>query len=162
MVIKGPYVNIYGTPQIAEDVQVGAYTEIGGDVVIDAGVIIGFGCFIPPKVRIGARAWIGPRVTFTNDKHPPGPQLETIVEAEVVIGAGAVILPGIVLGRGCRIGAGAVVTKSVPAGVTVVGNPARPLAQRLNAVEEKLDAILDHAKGSEHRFKELVRGTHAN
>lgn len=154
MIIKGPFTNIWGNPTIADNVQVGAYTEIGDDVTIAAGVIIGALCFIPPKVRIGERAWIGPRVTFTNDKNPPGPQVETIVEADVVIGAGAVILPGIVLGRGCRIGAGAVVTKSVMPGTTVVGNPARLLVKNREGIEAKLDAILQHSLETEKRLND--------
>jgi maltose O-acetyltransferase len=51
--------------------------------------------------------------------------LETIVEDEVSIGAGAVILPGITIQTGATVGAGAVVTKDVPAGATVKGNPAQ-------------------------------------
>ena len=148
MIARGPHLNIWGKPDIAENVRVGAYTEIGDDVKIAEDVIIGAMCFIPPKVRIGRGAWIGPRVTFTNDKHPPGEMIETWVEPDVKVGAGSVILPGITLGRGCMVGAGSVVTKSVPPGVTVVGNPARPLVSK-DTVGGKLDAILEHAKETE-------------
>lgn len=82
--------------------------------------------FIPQGVRIGNDVFIGPRVTFTNDKHPPSNEwLITIVSDHVSIGAGAVILPGINIGKGAKIGAGAVVTKDVPENVLVYGNPAR-------------------------------------
>lgn len=149
MVKRGPYINIWGEPQIAENVRVGAYTEIGDDVIIEEDVIIGAMCFIPPKVRIGKGAWIGPRVVFTNDKNPPSPELLiTVVEPGVIIGAGAVILPGIFLGRNCRVGAGSVVTKSVPQGVTVVGNPARNILFK----HDKLDELLKHAQETEDRF----------
>ena len=151
MVKRGPYINIWGEPQIAENVRVGAYTEIGDDVKIAEDVIIGAMCFIPPKVRIGRGAWIGPRVTFTNDKHPPGEMIETWVEPDVKIGAGSVILPGITLGRGCMVGAGSVVTKSVSAGVIVVGNPARPLVIK-DTVKGKLDELMCHCKDTENRF----------
>lgn len=85
-------------------------------------------CFIPTGVRIGNHVFLGPRVTFTNDKHPPSPEWQiTIVSDHVSIGAGAIILPGITIGEGAIIGAGSVVTKDVPANETWVGNPARKL-----------------------------------
>lgn len=125
-----PYQNIYGNPAIHPTVAIGAYVEIGPGVVVGPRTRIGAFTFIPHGVTIMENCFIGPRVTFTNDPHPPSCEddwLPTLVEPEVVIGVGAVILPGIVLGRGCRIGAGAVVTRSVPPGQTVAGNPARPL-----------------------------------
>ena len=89
-------------------------------------------CFLPTGVTIGNRVFLGPGVIFTNDKEPrsinPGWKLlSTVVEDDASIGAGAVILPGITIGRGAMVGAGAVVTKDVAPGVTVVGNPARPV-----------------------------------
>ncbi len=122
--------NIYGDGKIGTNCNIGALVEIrhpdiGNDCKIQAFT------FIPGGVRIGNRVFIGPRVTFTNDKHPKAVgdwvPLETWVEDDVNIGAGAVILPGITLGKGCTIGAGAVVTKNVPSGATVVGNPAKEL-----------------------------------
>jgi len=103
---------------------------IGGDVIIGDNCKIQSFVFIPNGVRIGNKVFIGPHVCFTNDKHPPSNGKDwsnTIVEDYVSIGAGAVILPGVVLKKGCRVGAGAVVTESVPMDTTVVGNPAKPL-----------------------------------
>ena len=103
-------------------------------VWIGEGVVIGDRCkieafsFIPSGVSLGNDVFIGPHVCFTNDKHPPSGGKNwttTIVYDGVVIGAGAVILPGLTLGTGCVIGAGAVVTKNVPQDALVVGNPAR-------------------------------------
>ena len=126
MIAKGPFTNIWGNPEIADNVQVGAYTEIGDNVVIEENVIIGAMCFIPPGVRIRRGAWIGPRVTFTNDKYPPSDKLYiTEVGQDAVIGAAAVILPGITIGQGASVGAGSVVTRHVPAGTVSYGNPAK-------------------------------------
>lgn len=111
---------------------IGDNCKIHSHVWIADRVTIGNNCkvqafaFIPEGVHIGNNVFIGPRVTFTNDKNPPsGEWSTTIVEDFVSIGAGAIILPGITLGTGCRIGAGAVVTKSIPPNVVVCGVPAR-------------------------------------
>ena len=118
------------------DCEIGDDCTIHSHVWIGNGVKVGNRCkvqaftFIPELVQIGDYVFIGPRVTFTNDKHPPQERAywsRTIVKDGVSIGAGAVITPGVVLGRKCRIGAGAVVTKNVPAKAVVVGNPARQL-----------------------------------
>jgi UDP-2-acetamido-3-amino-2,3-dideoxy-glucuronate N-acetyltransferase len=73
--------------------------------------------------------FIGPQATFTNDPFPRSRQpfdgSVTTLRAGASIGAGAVILPGVVIGERAMVGAGAVVTKDVPADAVVVGNPAR-------------------------------------
>lgn len=130
MILKGKYHNIWGSPTVHESVEVGAYTEIGDDVVIGTGTVIGAYCFIPPGVRIGDYCFIGPRVTFTNDKYPVAHniaynKLYTVIENKVSIGAAAVILPGIRIKEGAMVGAGAIVTRDVEAGETVIGQPAR-------------------------------------
>ena len=130
MKIKGPFTNIWGINSIHETVEVGAYTEIGHEVEIGAHTVIGAYCFIPPGVVIGQHCFIGPRVTFTNDKYPVAhnaeySRLTTIVEHGASIGAAAVILPGVRIGRNAVVGAGAVVTRDVEAGTTVMGIPAR-------------------------------------
>lgn len=116
---------------------VGERCTIHAPVWIGNNVVIGDSCkvqafsFIPDGVTIGNHVFIGPRVTFTNDKYPPSRDwLETVVEDWVSIGAGAVIVPGIKIGAHSMIGAGAVVTKDVPVGAVVVGNPARVIRQR--------------------------------
>ena len=80
---------------------------------------------------IGNNVFIGPNVTFTNDKKPrvsgDWTLLDTIIEDDVSIGAGSIILPGIKIGKGSMIGAGSVVTKDVPPNTVVAGNPARPI-----------------------------------
>jgi acetyltransferase-like isoleucine patch superfamily enzyme len=117
--------------------KIGAGTKIHEPVFIGDDVVIGDDCriqafaFIPDNVVIGNRVFVGPHACFCNDKHPPShgawKELEpTVVEDDVSIGANCTILPNITLGKGCKIGAGSVVTKSVKAGDTVYGNPARP------------------------------------
>ncbi|MHA1200322.1 MAG: acyltransferase [Candidatus Heimdallarchaeaceae archaeon] len=113
---------------------IGKRTKIDSFVYIEEGVIIGDDCkirpftFIPTGVTIGNRVFVGPNVTFTNDKFPrirtDWELLETIVEDGVSIGAGATILPGIRIGSEAMIGAGSVVTKDVKPGSKIAGNPA--------------------------------------
>jgi acetyltransferase-like isoleucine patch superfamily enzyme len=94
--------------------------------------------FVCEGVHIGDGCFIGHGVLFINDKHPRAVNpdgsmqseedwelLETIVEENVSIGSGAVIMGGIRIGRGAMIGAGAVVTKDVAENTTVTGVPAR-------------------------------------
>lgn len=136
--------------------QIGEGTRIWQYVVILPGAVLGRDgnicahCFIENHVRVGDRVtvkcgvqlwdgvtleddvFVGPNVTFSNDPLPrsrnPAPMLRpTLVRKGASIGANATILPGITIGEGAIVGAGAVVTKDVPPGMIVVGNPARPL-----------------------------------
>jgi UDP-3-O-[3-hydroxymyristoyl] glucosamine N-acyltransferase len=121
--------NVYDSADIGEGTQVGAFSEIGENVVIGKNVRIGAMCFIPEGVTIEDGAWIGPRVTFSNDMYPPSSRehwLPTLVKSGARIGAGACIRPGVVLERGVLIGMGAVVTRNVTGG-TWVGVPAKQM-----------------------------------
>ena len=127
--------NIYGPSKIGKNCNIGALVEIRKDVIIGDNCKIQAFVFIPEGVRIGNNVFIGPHVCFTNDKHPKAdPEdwnlLCTFVEDDVSIGANATILPGIALGKACTVGAGAVVTKDVPPGAIVIGNPARILEKK--------------------------------
>lgn len=105
-----------------------SHVWIGDGVVIGNRVKIQAFSFIPQGVTIEDDVFIGPRVTFTNDKNPPshGVGWEPIlVRSGASIGAGAIILPGITIGRGAKIGAGSVVTKDVPDFTLVYGVPAK-------------------------------------
>ena len=109
-----------------------AQTFIENDVVLGDNVTVKCGVQLWDGLRIGNNVFIGPNATFCNDKRPKSGNrdfecMKTIVEDDVSIGANATILPGVKLGKGCVIGAGAVVTKDVPTGMTVVGNPAREI-----------------------------------
>ncbi|MEC4727732.1 N-acetyltransferase [Shewanella sp. D64] len=107
-----------------------AHTLIENDVVIGNDVTVKSGVYIWDGITIEDNVFIGPCVAFTNDKAPrskeyPEEFLKTTVKKGASLGANATILPGVVLGENCMVGAGAVVTKDVPANAVVVGNPAR-------------------------------------
>jgi len=115
---------------IGEGVQVGSFSEIGPRVHIGQRVRIGAMCFIPEGVTIRDDAWIGPRCTFTNDRFPPSPRdqwQETVIERGARLGAGVTIVCGLNIGEGALVGAGSVVTKSIPAGETWAGVPAKQI-----------------------------------
>jgi len=107
---------------------VDAFVYIEEGVVIGDRVKIRAFTFIPTGVLIEDDVFIGPRVTFINDKYPRArgewKLLKTIVKKGASIGAGSVILP-VIIGKNSLIGAGSVVTKDVPDNVLVQGNPAK-------------------------------------
>jgi acetyltransferase-like isoleucine patch superfamily enzyme len=120
--------------RIGTDSNVCSHCFIENDVVIGDRVTVKSGVQLWDGVRLEDDVFVGPNVTFTNDKHPRSKQYpdtfaQTHIRRGASIGAGAVLLPGIEVGERAMVGAGAVVTRDVPAGATVVGNPARPVAR---------------------------------
>jgi acetyltransferase-like isoleucine patch superfamily enzyme len=124
---------------IREDNVVGDDCSIGTHAVLEPGNRIGDGtrihscCFLE-NVTLGRRVFVGPGVVFTDDPHPACPRfrecvLGAVVEDDVSIGGNATILPGVRIGGGALVGAGSVVTRDVPAGSVVAGNPARVVKQ---------------------------------
>lgn len=101
--------------------------EIGDDVTVKCGVQLWDG------VRLEDKVFVGPNVTFTNDREPRSKEHKiperTIIKRGASLGANATILPGITIGENSIVGAGSVVTKDVPPGALVVGNPARFVRQ---------------------------------
>ncbi len=124
------YVVVLPGARIGRDCNVCAHCFIENDVVIGDRVTIKSGVQLWDGLRAGDDVFIGPNVTFSNDKFPRSRQhlvsmLVTEIEPGASLGAGATILPGLKIGRNAMVGAGAVVTRSVPANAIVVGNPAR-------------------------------------
>ena len=123
------YVVILPGAQIGQDCNICSHSLIENDVIIGDRVTVKSGVQLWDGLRVGDDVFIGPNVTFTNDKFPKSGntkfhRLQTWVESGASIGGGATILPGVRIGTRATIGAGSVVTKDVPAGATVVGNPA--------------------------------------
>ena len=115
--------------RIGSDVNICSHCFIENDVIIGDRVTIKNGVQLWDGLRIADEVFVGPNVTFTNDRYPRSQNrdvelLNTMVEKGASIGAGAVICPGITIGAGAMVAAGAVVTRDVSAGTLVVGNPA--------------------------------------
>jgi UDP-2-acetamido-3-amino-2,3-dideoxy-glucuronate N-acetyltransferase len=132
-IVVGPNSRIYDQVNLYK-CRIGKGSKIDAFVYIEEGVIIGDRVkirpftFIPSGVRIEDDVFIGPHVTFTNDKCPKinadWKLLRTTIRRGASIGAGSVVLP-VTVGKNSLIGAGSVVTKNIPDNVTVAGNPAR-------------------------------------
>jgi UDP-2-acetamido-3-amino-2,3-dideoxy-glucuronate N-acetyltransferase len=132
----GPGTRIWAFAHVVAGARVGADCNVCDGVFIEDGVVVGnrvtlkSGVQLWKGVELEDDVFVGPNATFTNDRFPRSRQwLEeyprTIVRAGASIGANATILPGIEIGRGAMVGAGAVVTRAVPPHAIVVGNPAR-------------------------------------
>ena len=124
------YVVVLPQARIGSDCNICSHCLIENDVVLGDRVTVKCGVQLWDGLRIADDVFIGPNVTFTNDKFPRSkqhpeafPSIE--IDAGASIGANATILPGLRIGRQAMIGAGSVVTRSVPPNAIVVGNPAR-------------------------------------
>ncbi|WP_312490043.1 sugar O-acetyltransferase [Sphingomonas sp.] len=133
---------VEGLGQVGERVTVRSpfHCDYGYNIRLGDGVFLNFGCVILDVVEvvIGAGTQIGPGVQILTADHPrdSGLRAQALefgrpvrIGANVWIGAGALILPGVTIGDDAIIGAGSVVTRDVARGVTVMGNPARPAAR---------------------------------
>lgn len=115
---------------------IGSHCYIGKGTTIGEGVHIQTGVFLPNSSTVEDFAFIGPNVTFTDDRYPRAGNTAYMAEPPIVrrgasIGAGAKILPGVEIGAGAMVGAGAVVTKDVMLGDTTWGVPARAKNQTM-------------------------------
>ena len=124
------YVVVLPNAVIGQDCNICSHCLIENDVILGNRVTVKSGVQLWDGSRIGDDVFIGPNVTFTNDKFPrskkyPETFSTTEIDAGASIGANATILPGIKVGRQAMVGAGSVVTRSVPPNAIVIGNPAR-------------------------------------
>jgi UDP-2-acetamido-3-amino-2,3-dideoxy-glucuronate N-acetyltransferase len=114
---------------IGNNCNICANSFIENKVVIGNNVTIKCGVYLWDGITIEDNVQLGPNVTFTNDKYPRAKQpfklMVTLIKEYASIGAGAIILCGLVIGEGAMIGAGAVVTKNIPSYTLWVGNPAK-------------------------------------
>lgn len=122
-------VNLYGC-KIGTGSSIGAFVEIGQGVKVGERVKIQAFVNIPEGVTVEDEVFIGPQVSFTNDKYPRATSsswktVPTRVCRGASIGANTTIVCGVKIGEGSLVGAGSVVTKDVSPWTTVAGNPAR-------------------------------------
>jgi acetyltransferase-like isoleucine patch superfamily enzyme len=133
------FVNLYGCT-IGDDVRIGTFVEIQKGATIGNNCKIQSHSFICEGVTLEDEVFVGHSVTFINDRFPRATNDEglpkadgewkcepTVVKRGASIGSGVTILCGVTIGEGATVGAGSVVTKDVPAGAIVAGNPARVL-----------------------------------
>jgi len=133
------FVNLYGC-EIGDETRIGAFVEIQRGAKVGRRVKVSSHTFICEGVELEDHVFVGHGVIFTNDLYPravtPDGRLQTdrdwkvvptIVRRGASIGSGSTILCGIEIGEDAIVGAGSVVTRDVPAGTIVAGNPARVL-----------------------------------
>jgi UDP-2-acetamido-3-amino-2,3-dideoxy-glucuronate N-acetyltransferase len=114
---------------IGRNCNINCHTFIENDVVIGDNVTVKSGVYLWDGIVVNDNVFIGPNVTFTNDERPRSKQYPSIFKKIILekfssIGAGSIILGGVIVGEYAMIGAGALVTRDVPPRALVKGSPA--------------------------------------
>jgi len=133
------FTNLYGC-EIGDESKIGAFVEIQKGVRVGKRCKISSHSFLCEGVTIEDEVFVGHNVTFINDRYPRATNADgssqteadwacvsTTVKRGASIGSGTTILCGLVIGERATVGAGSVVTRDVPEGAVVAGNPARLL-----------------------------------
>jgi acetyltransferase-like isoleucine patch superfamily enzyme len=134
--VTGHHALVREETTLGEDVLVGTQAVIDGATSVGDGVSIQTGVYVPRETTIGDRVFLGPNATLLNDPYPVRQDVDLVgptLEGGVSVGANATILPGVTIGEGSFVAAGAVVTEDVPPQRLVAGVPGRtrPLPDEL-------------------------------
>ena len=141
----GDGTNVWAFAHVMKKVKIGKNCNIGDHCFIESGAILGDnvtlknGNMVWEGVTLEDGVFVGPHVFFTNDRSPRSPRMSqaakryqdhswfapTLIKQGASLGAGCIILPGVIVGEFAMIGAGAVVTTNTPAYAIMTGNPAR-------------------------------------
>ena len=145
--LKGIKARIEPGAIIREKVEIGEGAVIMMGAVINIGAVVGKGTMIDMGTVLGGRAMVGDRChigagTVLAGVVEPASATPVVIEDDVVIGANAVVIEGVRVGRGAVVAAGAVVVDDVPAGAVVAGSPARIVKMKDEKTEGKT-ALVD-------------------
>jgi len=153
-VIVRDFVNLYGC-EIGDNSRIGTFVEIQKGARIGRNCKIQSHTFICEGVTIEDGVFVGHNVTFINDRFPSAVRgdgrlqtdddwicIPTFVKSGASIGSSVTILCGVTIGENALVGAGSVVTKDVPAGAIVAGNPARVLRAAAYSAKDRKGAIV--------------------
>ena len=123
------FVHVLANAKIGRNCNVNSHVFIENDVIVGDEVTVKCGVYLWDGIRLEDQVFVGPNVTFTNDRFPrsrqPVEPLRTIVQQGASIGAACVIGPGITIGRYAMIGMGSLVTHDVPDYALMYGQPLR-------------------------------------
>jgi len=128
--------------RIGNRVAIGTGTIIEGNATLGDRVSLQSMVYIPTETRIGNNVFIGPNAVLTNDRYPPraiGGLKGPVIRNGAAIGANVTLLPGVCIGEGSLVAAGAIVTRDVPDHMLAIGSPAR-----IRSLPETMDAERQH------------------